>query len=345
MTSIASTQTGKTPEAVPIPEDLITTLTSWRKPIVIGHVRPDADCLASMFAMALVWPGESRPAAPASLPAGSLSRRLVFLSDWARVPLAKPADFAEADGFVVGDTAQKSRCNVDKSLGDGWGDGRTIINIDHHTSNTGFGQINWVDARAGSTSELIYWLIRAAGHPITPVVASLLYAGIHGDTVGFSLPTTTASALSAAADLVDCGARVGEIGELLCRSQDRDEFELYRVIYENTKVVADGRIAYSTASYEEITRAGCTLADIDDQVGIPRSIRGIKIAILLTEGVKGRTRLNLRGESGVSVLKLANELGGGGHAQAAGAILDASIDEAVEQVIPKAIEQLDGHAG
>jgi phosphoesterase RecJ-like protein len=341
MTTISK---GESPPAAPIPSELIETLDSWRHFIVVGHVRPDADCLGSMYAVALTWPRADGSPAKVSLPAGSLSRRLAFMADWADVRVCSPEDFAKADGFVAVDTAKKSRCNVDKLLGETWADGRTLINIDHHTSNTDFGRINWIDAHAGSASELVYRLIRAAGREITPLVASLLYSGIHADTVGFSLPTTAASALTAAADLVACGARVGEIGELLCRSQDRDEFELYRVIYENTKVVADGRVAYSTASFDEITGAGCTLADIDDQVGIPRSIRGIKIAVLLTEGKKGKTRINLRGESGINVLDLARELGGGGHAQAAGAILNGSIEEAVNQVIPKAIERLDEHA-
>jgi len=330
--------------AAPIPDGLIEALESWRRPVVVGHVRPDADCLGSMLAMALTWPGIARPAAPASLPDGSLSQRLAFLADWAKVPLATPRDIAEADGFVVVDTATRSRCNVDKVLGDGWASDRPIINIDHHVSNAQFGRHNWIDPEAGSSAELVYRLIAASGRPLTPVVASLLYAGMHSDTVGFSLPTTTASGLKAAADLVEAGARVAEIGESLCRSQTRSEFDLYRIIYDNTCVTPDGRIAYSTASYDEITGVGCSKADIDEQVVIPRSIRGIQLAILFSEGTKGRVRLNLRGETGVNVLDLATQLGGGGHTQAAGAIIDGTIEQAVARVLPLAARQLDEHS-
>lgn len=340
----AAKSTGDTATGVPIADGLVDTLGSWSRPVVIGHVRPDADCLASMLSVALTWPGEGRRVAPVSLPRDSISQRLAFLVEWADASLANPENVAAADGFVVVDTAKKSRCNVDRALGDSWSDGRTIVNIDHHVSNTQFGQINWVDPGCGSGSEMIYRLIRASGRPITPLVASLLFAGIHSDTVGFSLPTTTASALSAAAGLVSCGARVADIGERLCRSQTRNEFDLNRIIYDNTRIVADGRIAYSTASYDEITGAGCTKADIDDQVSIPRSVSGIQVALLMTEGVRHRTRLNIRGEADVDVLSLAVRLGGGGHAQAAGAVLDASIDEALEQVLPMVIEQLDGRS-
>ncbi len=330
---------------VPIPEGLLSTLESWRRPVVLGHLRPDADCLGAMYAVALSWPADGEPAR-VSLPEGSISRRLRFLADWAGVPTVPPADFADADGFVVVDTGKHSRCNVHHEIRDVWSEGRSVINIDHHASNTQFGEFNWVDAAAGSTCELIHRLLVAADRTISPVVASMLYAGIHSDTVGFSLPSTASSALRAAADLVDSGARVPEIGEQLCRSQSQPEFELDRVIYDNTRLVADGRIAYSTASYEEITRSKCTSADIDDQVGIPRALRGIRMAILFTEGRKGKTRLNMRGEADVQVLELALQLGGGGHADAAGAILDASIEEAVQRVLPLAIEHLDrNHAG
>lgn len=334
---------GITADAPPIPDTLMATLQSWRRPVILGHVRPDADCLGSMLAVALTWPGTDGKAASISLPPQSVSRRLGFLIEWSNAPVAEPEDFANADGFVAVDTAQKTRCNVVKEFGDGWSEGRDLINIDHHTSNTEFGEINWIDPVAGSTSELIYRLIVASGRPLTPLVASLLYAGIHSDTVGFSLPTTAASALRAAGDLVEHGARVAQIGEHLCRSQDACDFDLLRIIYDNTKLVADGRIAYSTASYEEITGAGCTVADIDDQVTVPRSLRGVRAAVLLTEGVKGKTRINLRGEADVGVLELARKLGGGGHAQAAGAILNATIQEAVDRVIPMVIAQLDAH--
>ncbi|NOT01761.1 MAG: bifunctional oligoribonuclease/PAP phosphatase NrnA [Phycisphaerales bacterium] len=329
------------PGPTPIPDGLIDALDTLQRPIVIGHVRPDADCFGSMFAAARSWPGKGRKVAHVALRAGSINRRLQFLFDWAAAPTATADDFQRADGFIVVDTAKHSRCNVDAALGEQWAGDRPIINIDHHASNTCFGRFDWIDAHAGSAAELVYRLIRAAGRPIDDVVASLLYAGIHSDTLGFSLPTTTASALEAAGDLVRCGARVAEIGERLCRSQSQAEFNLNRLIYGNTRVVADDRIAYSTANHDEITRTGCSAADVDDQVTIPRSIDSIKVAVLFTEGAPGKTRLNLRGERGVNVLDIALSLGGGGHRESAGAILDVGIDEAVKRVIPIITAALD----
>lgn len=323
-----------------VPSQLIELIRSMRAPIVITHIVPDADALGAMLTMATAWTSDHcRP--KLSLPAGCLSQRLTYMLDGIAAPTATLDDFAAADGFLVLDTAKKSRCNIDPALAEGnWSADRPIANIDHHGTNTRFGNVNWVVEPAGSTCELIYYLLRAANQPITPPIASWLYAGIHTDTLGFSLPTTNAWALQAAADLIAYGADVAELGERLCRSQRQSEFNLSKVVYANTKTLADGRLAYSTASYDEIHDAGCSAEDIDDQINIPRSLDGVELAMLFSEGHKGKTRINFRSSGRVTVVDLAAEFGGGGHRQAAGAVLGCGIDEAVDRVVPRAAEHL-----
>jgi phosphoesterase RecJ-like protein len=318
-----------------VPAEIIETVKRFTRPVIVGHVRPDADCLGSMLAFGGTLQSRGVQAA-VSLPEGTVSRRLSFLPEWAGLRGARDADFRAADGFIVVDTAKLSRCSVAKPLGEDWLAGRPLVNIDHHESNTLFGRVNWVVPQASSSAELIYRVIRAAGWDLSPRIAALLYAGVHSDTIGFSLPTTTADALEAAATLVRAGADVNAVGMHLYRNHSRNEFELLRLIYDNTRVTPDGQIAYSTASHAELTRLGCSAADIDDQVNIPRSVDGIRLAILFTEGRPGRTRVNLRGERGTTVLPIALALGGGGHVQSAGAIIDAPLDEAVLRVLAQA---------
>ena len=324
-----------------VPTDLLEQLASLKRPVIVGHMVPDADCLAAMFSAALTWPiGREEPAA-VCLPPGSVSQRLAFLVEWAAVPVVGPEGLADADGFIAVDTARKRRCNVGADTPEDFNGHRPLINIDHHTSNTGFGTVNWVVDTASSSSELIWALIHAAQQPITPVIASLLYAGLMGDTQRFSLPNTSAQSLHVAAALVGAGAKVGELGERLYRCQQISEFKLLRTIYANTHLTADGRLAYSSAGYEEITSTGCGPEDIDEQVEVPRSLAGVQMALLFTEGVRGKTRINFRAESNFTVLELAQEFGGGGHAQAAGAVLDCSLAEAMAQVLPAAERHLD----
>ena len=315
---------------------MVRVLESWKRTVVITHVTPDADALGSMLCLAKVFGDGAGQSATVSLGEHSLSQRLAFLHEWAGLEVATVEDFARADGFVVVDTARKQRCDLREDVPEDWDSGRPILNIDHHTSNTRFGTINWVVGDASSSAELIYHLIKAWGRPIEPLLGSLLYAGIHSDTAGFSLPNTSPSGLAAAADLVASGADVAKLGERLCRSQRLSEFRLLRAIYANTQLAAGGRIAYSTADHREIVEAGCAAADIDEQVSVPRALHGAQLAMLFTEGVRGRTRINFRGDSGVSVLPLAKTFGGGGHDSAAGAILDGTPGEVVARVLPEA---------
>ena len=348
MHSVDSPMQTETAIATPsVPDELLSVVRAMRAPIIISHVVPDADALGSMLAIARSLTG--RECSPKiALPDGSLSRRLAFMLDLADVPIASREDFAAADGFIVTDTAKKPRCNVGRELKESdWSAGRPVANIDHHHTNTRFGDVDWVVDDAGSSCELVYYLLdalqqstKATCGAIDPNTASLLYAGIQTDTVGFSLPTTRDWAVLAAANLLNAGADVAEVGRRLYHCQSKSEFDLLRVIYANTKIVADGQIAYSFAGFDEIRDSGCTAADIDDQISVPRSLNGARVAMLFTEGNKGKTRINFRSSGEVTIADLAAQFKGGGHAQAAGAILDCGLEQAMEKVIPRAVDYL-----
>jgi phosphoesterase RecJ-like protein len=317
------------------PADLVNAVRAAGRVVLVGHVTPDADCVASVAA---VWLGlrELGKEVYAVLPEGTVSRRMEYLVRRAGLT---PATMEQAQGcelVLVLDTAKAVRVNVPGKLEAL--PGLPVANVDHHATNAGFGRWNWVVPTASSTSELVYTLLRSLGCRITPTIATLLYAGIHGDTQGFSLSNTAAESLNVAHELAAAGAAIAEVCEQLHRSQSRGEFELLKVVYAHTQVSEDGRLAWSSASHAEIAATGCTASDIDDQVEVVRSIEGVRVAILFTEGRRGKVRMNFRGEKGVAVLSLAAQFGGGGHAESAGAILDGTVNEVVERVIPAALE-------
>jgi len=260
---------------------------------------------------------------------------LIFMRELAGpVRLADAQHMADADTVIVVDTATPKRIHVHgqwEAIAD-----KFIVNIDHHITNTDFGGVNWVVDNASSTCELIYHLIHTADWPLDSITASLLYAGIYADTGGFSLPNANAHAFEVAADLVRAGADIEQLGAKLYRSQTPHEFELVRTVYRNTQLTANSKIAYSTISHEEITKAGASPDDIDDQVSIPRSLSGIHIAILFSEGQPGVVRVNLRGENGTPVLPLAEKLGGGGHTYSAGVRIRGALGEVVRNVLAEA---------
>ncbi|HVP09659.1 MAG TPA: bifunctional oligoribonuclease/PAP phosphatase NrnA [Phycisphaerae bacterium] len=322
------------------PAEFVETLRDVRRPLIVAHVTPDADAVGGMLGMATAM-REHGIEAVVGLPTATLASKLRFMVDL--VPQTPLAEQWSADGrydsAIVLDTASEKRINIRPPLD--LAGPLPIFNIDHHITNTDFGTHNWVVPHATSTSEMVARLIVGMGWPLSTAVASLLYAGIHGDTAGFSLPSTSADSLRIAAGLVQAGADVGHIGEQLCRSQNRSDFELLRRVYDHTKVVEDGLIAYSHLSHQDIAGAGCKADDIDDQVSIPRALKGVRIALLFSEGEPGVIRVNLRGEGRVTVVEIAKKFGGGGHAQAAGIrFYDKTMDEAIREVIATASEKL-----
>lgn len=327
----------ETPTAAPAsrdaPPDVVDALRSARHVALMSHVTPDADALASagVLWMALRELGKH---AHLILPAGSVSRRLAHLVRLCSLKSATCDDVRTCDLLVALDTAKEKRLNDNGHLV-----ALTrvpILNIDHHATNTNFGRWNWIVPDASSTSELVYLLVRALGAAVTPPMATALYAGLHTDTQGFALANTSARALLVGHELALAGADIAGVCERMHRSRSRGEFELIRLVHDNTRVDPDGRLAWSTVTFEEISKTGCSAADIDDQVEIPRSIDGVLVALLFSEGERGKVRINFRGEQGVSVLELAARFGGGGHHASAGARMTGTLATVLPEVLEAA---------
>ncbi|HKQ50324.1 MAG TPA: bifunctional oligoribonuclease/PAP phosphatase NrnA [Phycisphaerae bacterium] len=323
----------------PTPE-FLRQLTSVRRPLVVGHVTPDADCIGAALGVA----GSLREhgiEAVVGLPADCVAQRLGFMLELAPTTprSVEWSTDGRYDSLIIVDTASEKRINIRPPPA--MTGPLPTLNIDHHITNIDFGRHNWVDPHASSTCEMIALLLNALKWQPSAAVASLLYAGLHGDTAGFSLPSTTSDALHVAAELVRAGADVSHIGEQLCRSQGQHDFELLRRVYDHTRVVAAGRIAYSHLSYADISESGCKADDIDDQVSIPRALKGVAIAMLFSEGEPGVIRINLRGEGKITVLELAQRFGGGGHSQSAGVrVKNKPMQQVIDETVAAAQEHL-----
>lgn len=318
----------------------VAALRQVRRPMTLAHVTPDADAIGSALGLATAM-RDRGVEATCGLPEGCVAGRLGFMLRFDKgTPVATRWTPGEScDAVIMLDTASAKRVNMEPAV-DLAGPLPTF-NIDHHITNTDFARHNWVDPHATSTCELVTRLLEHLEWRISPAVASLLYCGIHADTGGFSLPSTSAGSLHAAADLVRAGADVAHIGEQLCRSQAKPDFELLRRVYDHTELACDGQIAYSHLTHENFLASGSKPEDIDDQVSIPLALKGVRMALLFTEGQKGVVRINLRGEGNVTVVELAKRFGGGGHAQAAGVkIGDKPINDVIAEVVAAATEHL-----
>ncbi len=234
-----ATRTSQPPvlEPTPVPGELTDALRSARRVALIGHVTPDADCIGALGAMFLAL-RELGPEPHVAMPPDSVARKLRFLVERAGWQPASAEQLAACDAALVLDTAKPKRVNIEGKL-EAVLNARLLV-VDHHTSNERFGQVNWVEGDRSSTCEMLYELIATLGVPLTPDIATLLYAGIHSDTQGFSLSNTTCRSLAVAHALADAGGEIIDTCEKLCRSQSPHEFEPRRRRDDTSGIDHDG---------------------------------------------------------------------------------------------------------
>ncbi len=212
----------------------------------------------------------------------------------------------------------------------------TLVNVDHHPSNSRFGQINYIDPRAAACGEIAYALLTDLGAPIDAHAATALYAALVTDTGSFRFENTSARTLALAAALVDRGADAALVGREVWSSRSMASLRLLQSALGTLGLAAGGSIAWMSLTPSMLRRAGATPNDGEGLVDYARALRGVEVALFFTLERPGLVRVNLRSRSTVDVSRLAAGFGGGGHARAAGCTVHGSLRAVREGVLAAA---------
>jgi len=200
------------------------------------------------------------------------------------------------------------------------GDRRLFVNIDHHESNTRYGDINWVSAREPSTGELIYRLLKVARWPITRPMADNLFTAVSTDTGSFQYATTRPGTFHAAAELVTRGANLAKICDEVYQSFPLSRVRLLKLLYNKFRLTAEDRIAWFWLKQADFSRTGAVSNDTEGLIDHLRAIEPVVVACVFEELAPDLTRISLRSKSDrINVNEIAAQFGGGGHPAAAGA--------------------------
>jgi len=280
---------------------------------VVGHVRPDGDCVGSQLGLTLALRGQGKTVCCWNQ--DPIPEKYRFLDPDQLIQ--PPRAGMEFDCVIATDAASYERLGT---AGQRVQARRQLINIDHHESNTRYGDLNWVSPRDPSTGELIFRLLKAARWPITKPVADLLFTAISTDTGSFQYPGTRPGTLHAAAELVSRGADLARICQEVYQSYPVSRAKLLKHVYSSYRLVHDNRIAYFWLRQRDFSRTGAESADSEGLIDHVRAIEPVVVAITFEEIEPELTRLSLRSKSDrVNVNEIAAEFGGGGHPAAAGA--------------------------
>jgi bifunctional oligoribonuclease and PAP phosphatase NrnA len=281
--------------------------------LVVTHVNPDGDAVGSLLGMHLAlhemgkksWPmaGEALPGLYDFLP----GREDLILD---------PAGVPDAPDWIISlDAAEESRISGDISR---FRDSATLINVDHHPTNPGFGDINLVDPGATSTAELVFTLLGNAGYRLSLPVAKCLYSGLVTDTGCFRFAGVDGKTLALGARLLEVGLDSYEITRYLFEEFPVARLHLERLILERLEIMLEGRLILSNLYAEDFDRLGADFNDSEHLVNRLREVRGVEVAALMTTMSDKLIRVSLRSKGRVDVASIAASLGGGGHRRAAG---------------------------
>jgi bifunctional oligoribonuclease and PAP phosphatase NrnA len=219
--------------------------------------------------------------------------------------------------------------------------GVPVACVDHHVS---VGVLppgpRYVDAGAAATGELIFELARANGWEVSQETARALYVAILTDTGGFRFSNTHPRTLRIAADLLETGVDPEQIYLEVYARAPEGRPRLFAEALQTLVVEPEYGLAWVTVPPGSIERHGVTSDDLDGVVEFPRSIEGVRMALLFREIAQGRVKVSLRSVGDVDVAAFAKNYGGGGHTKAAGLSLVGSLAEVQSTVLTAAREYL-----
>ncbi len=313
-----------TTETKSLLDGIMTRIRAARRVQVIGHIRPDGDCIGSLLGFHHVL---EHCGVPHALAAEELMYPGYVIMPGYSLIEASPRSGFDADTTVFLDCGDRKRAFPDWKAS-GW-----VINIDHHASNTRFGDLNWVDPKCAAACEMLFHLAAHARIPLNPEFADALLLGILTDTGSLRYSNVRPDHYEMCGQLLRAGADVTLIAKAAYESRSPESVRLGAGIMASLNYLCGGRLVWGEARKTLLDGAGGTKNMPENLVGEMRGIEGVRVSLLFIETPKEGLRVSLRGDGLVNLSLLAQEFGGGGHPNASGATVEKGNYESLRDQI------------
>lgn len=299
--------------------------------LILTHINPDGDAIGSLLAVWHMLAGMGKQALP--LASSPLPGYTTWLPGVEHVQVYRPGmALPTTDLVFMVDTATLARIGrIYDDHAQALAELPTVI-VDHHVTNDGAGLVNLIVPGAASTCELLTELFEAMHAPISPDMATCLLMGIITDTQSFQTSATTALSLRVAAGLLERGANQNRVVREVYFGLPHSSAEL--IGHALIELRRDGPLAWASVTQEMMRDTGAEDEAVDELVRMIQRIAGVRVLVVFKERQDGSTKLSLRSVQPINVAQLAKRWGGGGHAQAAGATLLMSLEQAEREVLP-----------
>lgn len=292
------------------------------------HVGPDGDALGSMLGLGLAASDHGKKVVASFGSPHEVPSSLSFLPTSLIVP---PADFPDTpEVMVVLDAGSADRLGDLAPNGERAG---TLIVLDHHATNEGFGDISIVDPKAAATGELVHDLLDVLGWELTPEIALCLHTALVTDTGRFQYSNTSPRTLRVAAELIAAGAKPDVIGRHVYEEAPFGYLKAAAVALTRAELDADLRVVSTIVTDEDLDEVGVTWSDTENLIDLLRMAVEADTAVLVKRHADGGVKVSMRSRGDTDVGGLAASFGGGGHRLAAGFTVDGDETEVLSRVL------------
>jgi len=306
--------------------DAFRELLSSKNVVLTTHVNPDGDAIGSELGLYRLL--RAHGVSVRIINAHPLPENLRFLDpdDIVEVWNSLQHDYTVLTPqlLVCLDLNEQSRMGaVSNAIG---GDTRILV-IDHHLEPRSFAHLYYIDPDACSTAELVFRLVTQSAYPLSYEIALPLYVGLLTDTGSFRFERTTPEVHRIAATMLETGVDAMETYRAVYNSYSIGRSRLLGLVLSGIEQYCEGRVTLLTVTAHMLEQTDCTIEDVENIVNYGLGIQGVEVTALFTE-LNGAIKISLRSRGCISINRIANEFGGGGHRLAAGArVLDTSLNE------------------
>ena len=314
-------------------DDILEKIKQADTIAIMAHETPDGDAIGSCLAMnaALKKLGK-RP--------DVIIREVPKVFDFmpGRDEIKKDTNVEKYDLAISLDCADLKR--VDGS--EYFENAKETIVIDHHGTNTMFGDINFVNPASPACCQILIGMFQYFNIEIDKELGTCILTGIITDTGGFKYAGVTPETFEFTAELLEKGVNVSKIYKKVMDTKTKAYFELMKKITNRMEFLYDGKIAFTYLNNEDMKEANAEPGDHEGLVNIGRDIEGVEVSIFIRqkEDEENTYKISMRSNEYVNVSDICMTFGGGGHERAAGASIEGTVEEIKEKIVKETAKSL-----
>ncbi len=293
--------------------------------LVVSHKDPDGDAIGSSLALYSVLKEMGKEVYvenPSTLP-----HLYSFLEDYDRIEIV--SNSKDVDVVFIVDVAEINRCGIKSD----YVKDKIVVNIDHHKTNTRFGNINLVRPEAAAAGCILWDIFKENGFNISKKTATALYTSILTDTGSFRYASTRPKTFRIAADLLERGVEPWLVAYSVYETRKYKTLKLLGLVLNTLEVYHNGKLAIEYVTLDMFEKTGTSTESTEGFVNFARSVKGAEVGVLLREDTPNVFKISMRSKDKIDVSAAAKVFNGGGHKNAAGGQVAGTLKEAKQRIV------------